>query len=127
MPQPSLSPQYVTVGYGVARATGEGTPKRIAFRKSGDKPSAWRFRRLGIQVGRHSSEWRYRRRQYARACLFGPDGVDRRKSPRQDCSLVVFVTSPIAASLLAVGVLCVIVALLPAIRSKRDQVFVEDD
>lgn len=40
---------------------------------------------------------------------------------------MVFVTSPIAASLLAVGVLCVIVALLPAIRSKRDQVFVEDD
>ena len=39
----------------------------------------------------------------------------------------VFVTSPIAASLLAVGVLCVIVALLPVVRSKRDQVFVEDD
>ncbi len=39
----------------------------------------------------------------------------------------VFVTSPIAASLLFVGLACVILALLPSIRSKRDKVFVEDD
>ncbi|MCF1470303.1 tripartite tricarboxylate transporter permease, partial [Agrobacterium vitis] len=39
----------------------------------------------------------------------------------------VFVTNPIAASLLGLGLVCVILALLPSIRSKRDQVFVEDD
>jgi len=39
----------------------------------------------------------------------------------------VFVTNPIAASLLGLGLVCVILALLPSIRSKRDQVFVEND
>ena len=39
----------------------------------------------------------------------------------------VFISNPIAASLLALGLICVILALLPSVRSKRDQVFVEDD
>ncbi|WP_182087307.1 tripartite tricarboxylate transporter permease [Aureimonas sp. ME7] len=39
----------------------------------------------------------------------------------------VFLTRPISASLLALGLLCVVFALLPAIRNKRKQVFVEDD
>ncbi|WP_062113196.1 tripartite tricarboxylate transporter permease, partial [Aureimonas sp. AU40] len=39
----------------------------------------------------------------------------------------VFVSRPISATLLALGLAAVIVALLPAIRAKRKEVFVEDD
>lgn len=39
----------------------------------------------------------------------------------------IFVTQPIAASLLLAGVACVIFAMLPSIRAKRSEVFVEED
>ncbi|WAJ26937.1 tripartite tricarboxylate transporter permease [Antarcticirhabdus aurantiaca] len=39
----------------------------------------------------------------------------------------VFLTRPISATLLAMGLACIIIAVLPAMRSKRAQVFVEDD
>lgn len=68
-----------------------------------------------IVFGRGSRrQWTKVEREHA------PGGVGRRP-----CT--VFVTNPIAASLLALGLICVILALLPSIRSKRDQVFVEDD
>ncbi|RIX97566.1 tripartite tricarboxylate transporter permease [Aureimonas flava] len=40
---------------------------------------------------------------------------------------MVFLERPISATLLALGLACVIFALLPAIRNKRKEVFVEDD
>ncbi len=40
---------------------------------------------------------------------------------------MVFLERPISASLLALGLACVIFALLPSIRNKRKEVFVEDD
>ncbi|GLK82853.1 tripartite tricarboxylate transporter permease [Ancylobacter defluvii] len=39
----------------------------------------------------------------------------------------VFLTRPISATLLALGLACVIVAVLPSIRRRRKEVFVEDD
>jgi len=39
----------------------------------------------------------------------------------------VFLTRPISATLLAIGLAAVVVALLPAVRRKRDEVFVEED
>ena len=39
----------------------------------------------------------------------------------------VFLTRPISATLLALGVVCVVVAVLPGIRSKRRDVFVEEE
>jgi TctA family transporter len=38
-----------------------------------------------------------------------------------------FVTRPISATLLALGLVCVAIAALPLIRRKREEVFVEDD
>ncbi|WP_061931142.1 tripartite tricarboxylate transporter permease [Aureimonas sp. AU22] len=40
---------------------------------------------------------------------------------------MVFLERPISASLLALGLACVVFALLPSIRNKRKEVFVEDD
>ncbi len=40
---------------------------------------------------------------------------------------MVFLERPISATLLALGLAAVIVALLPSIRAKRKEVFVEDD
>ena len=39
----------------------------------------------------------------------------------------VFVTRPISATLLALALAAVIIAVLPGIRRKRKEVFVEDD
>ena len=39
----------------------------------------------------------------------------------------VFLTRPISATLLAMGLACIIVAVLSAMRNKRKEVFVEDD
>ena len=39
----------------------------------------------------------------------------------------VFLTRPLSASLLALGLACIVIALLPSIRRKRDEVFVEED
>jgi putative tricarboxylic transport membrane protein len=39
----------------------------------------------------------------------------------------VFVTRPISAVLLAIAALLLILAVLPSIRGKRDEVFVGDD
>jgi len=36
------------------------------------------------------------------------------------------VTRPLSASLLAVGVLLLVIVLLPSIKSKREEAFVED-
>jgi TctA family transporter len=38
----------------------------------------------------------------------------------------VFVTRPLSAALLAIGVLLLLMVLLPAIKSKRKEAFVED-
>jgi TctA family transporter len=38
----------------------------------------------------------------------------------------VFVTRPISASLLAAAALLLIIVLLPAVKSKREEAFVED-
>ena len=40
---------------------------------------------------------------------------------------VVFVTRPISATLLAIAVIVLVVVLLPAVRKKREEVFVEED
>jgi TctA family transporter len=40
---------------------------------------------------------------------------------------MIFLTRPISASLLALAVLALVVAVLPAVRKKRDEVFVEED
>ncbi|MEH6719754.1 MAG: tripartite tricarboxylate transporter permease [Aurantimonas endophytica] len=40
---------------------------------------------------------------------------------------MIFIERPISAGLLAVAVLAVVIALLPSIRRKRDEVFVEED
>ena len=39
----------------------------------------------------------------------------------------VFITRPISASLLALAALAVLIAVLPSIRRKRKEVFVEED
>jgi len=39
----------------------------------------------------------------------------------------VFVTRPLSASLLAVAVLLLVIVLLPSIRTKREDVFKEED
>ena len=38
-----------------------------------------------------------------------------------------FVTRPLSAALLALGLMCILVAALPHIRRKRNEVFVEED
>ena len=38
----------------------------------------------------------------------------------------VFVTRPLSASLLAAGVLLLVIVLLPSIKNKREEAFVED-
>ncbi|MGB3338478.1 MAG: tripartite tricarboxylate transporter permease, partial [Devosia sp.] len=40
---------------------------------------------------------------------------------------MIFVTRPISATLLALAVIAVVVAVLPSIRKKRKEVFVEED
>ena len=40
---------------------------------------------------------------------------------------MIFLTRPISATLLALALAAVVFALLPSIRRKRDEVFVEDD
>ena len=40
---------------------------------------------------------------------------------------MIFLERPISATLLAIGLACVIFAVLPSIRNKRKEVFVEDD
>src|SRR5690606_5012590 len=40
---------------------------------------------------------------------------------------MIFIERPISATLLALAVASVIIAVLPSIRKKRDEVFVEDD
>ena len=40
---------------------------------------------------------------------------------------MIFLERPISATLLALAVLAVVVAVLPAVRRKRDEVFVEED
>jgi TctA family transporter len=39
---------------------------------------------------------------------------------------IVFVTRPISAGLLAAALLLLIIVLLPAVKSKREEAFVED-
>jgi TctA family transporter len=39
----------------------------------------------------------------------------------------VFITRPISATLLALALIAVVIAVLPSIRRKRDEVFVEED
>jgi TctA family transporter len=38
----------------------------------------------------------------------------------------VFITRPLSAALLAVAVVLVVMVLLPAVKSKREEAFVED-
>ena len=40
---------------------------------------------------------------------------------------MIFLERPISATLLALAALAVVVAVLPAVRKKRDEVFVEED
>ena len=40
---------------------------------------------------------------------------------------MIFLERPISATLLALAALAVVVAVLPAVRRKRDEVFVEED
>ncbi len=39
----------------------------------------------------------------------------------------IFVTRPISATLLALAALALVVAILPSVRKKRDEVFVEEE
>ncbi len=39
----------------------------------------------------------------------------------------VFITRPISATLLALALVAIVIAVLPSIRRKRDEVFVEED
>ena len=44
-----------------------------------------------------------------------------------DWGFLFFLTRPISATLLALAAIAIVVAILPSVRKKRDEVFVEED